>query len=65
MAVVVLPTPPFWLATTRTRGGFLAGSSWRELPDLQNDPGRMRQAGMLPTFIFQDLRASVNSTPRF
>ena len=25
MAVVVLPTPPFWLATTRTRGRFPAG----------------------------------------
>ena len=27
MAVVVLPTPPFWLAMASTRGG-LAGSAW-------------------------------------
>src|SRR5262245_13384560 len=27
MAVVVLPTPPFWLATAKTRSGLVAGMS--------------------------------------
>src|SRR6185503_5675614 len=48
IAVVVLPTPPFWLATTSTRG-FLRGSVMgRQLPQLQNDPGWVRQARDLP-----------------
>src|SRR5690349_12280019 len=41
MAVVVLPTPPFWLATTKTRGltPFCpwSGPDMAKLPNLQND----------------------------
>src|ERR1700761_8570185 len=49
IAVVVLPTPPFWLATTRTRGRLtvfrlLAGSDICDAPDFENDPIRVRQA---------------------
>src|SRR5579885_380970 len=44
MAVVVLPTPPFWLATTRTRG--LTGSGMMKLPDFENCPRRVRTALM-------------------
>src|SRR5579862_9566751 len=45
IAVVVLPTPPFWLATTITRGCWPVGMV--ELPNLQNNAGRIGQAGML------------------
>src|SRR5688500_18061487 len=52
MAVVVLPTPPFWLATTSTRGGRFGSigavsSATAQLPDLQNKAGRNRLAGVL------------------
>src|SRR5580698_1706355 len=46
IAVVVLPTPPFWLATTRTRGG-LRAVTMAQLPDVENDTCRARSAGML------------------
>src|SRR6185312_10472898 len=50
MAVVVLPTPPFWLATTSTRG-FLVGSDMRrQLPQLQYHTRRIGQARDLPDF---------------
>src|ERR1019366_1972503 len=50
MVVVVLPTPPFWLATTRMRG-FLRGSVMgRQLPQLQYDPCGVGQARDLPDF---------------
>src|SRR5258706_7429615 len=45
MAVVVLPTPPFWFATTKTRG--LAPlcscsiAAMAKFPNLQNDTGRI------------------------
>src|SRR5437868_6219720 len=42
MAVVVLPTPPFWLATARTRTG---DSNTREPFDLDDAPRRVAQAG--------------------
>src|SRR5689334_661859 len=48
MAVVVLPTPPFWLATTRIRG--LASFMRDQLADLQNDAGRVAQAWVLSDF---------------
>src|SRR4051812_46134987 len=40
IAVVVLPTPPFWLATTRTRGR-LTECDTGELPDFQDGAGRI------------------------
>src|SRR4051812_29395439 len=40
IAVVVLPTPPFWLATTRTRGRLTACDTG-ELPDFQDGAGRI------------------------
>src|SRR5215469_9997354 len=43
MAVVVLPTPPFWLATTRTRGR----SGMTKLPDRENDARWVGAARML------------------
>ena len=46
IAVVVLPTPPFWLATTRTRGG-LRHRHEAKLPDLQNNTRRVGGSGML------------------
>src|SRR5271155_400189 len=46
IAVVVLPTPPFWLATTRMRGGLMA-VSMAQLPDIENDARGVRTAGML------------------
>src|SRR5512138_459306 len=49
IAVVVLPTPPFWLAITRTRGLVSDGAGpMDEIPDLQNRPQRMRFAGVGP-----------------
>src|ERR1700748_921286 len=45
IAVVVLPTPPFWFATTITRGRLPV--SMDELSNLQNNAGRIGQAGML------------------
>src|SRR6201996_9051402 len=50
IAVVVLPTPPFWLATTRTRGrpgGGASNSDMLELPDLEHGAGGIAQAGVL------------------
>src|SRR5262245_9832865 len=53
MAVVVLPTPPFWLATTRTRATRLSGAvaglscDTLQLPDLKDDAGWVRTAGVL------------------
>src|ERR1700733_9128633 len=52
IAVVVFPTPPFWLATTSTRGrltlfGFGSGSDICDASDFENDPARVRQAFML------------------
>src|SRR6476660_9560839 len=46
IAVVVLPTPPFWLATTRMRGFF--GLNMTKRPNLQNNAGRPSFAGVLP-----------------
>src|SRR3984885_5557654 len=43
IAVVVLPTPPFWLATTRTRGLW----DMAKLPYLQDNTGRIGGAWML------------------
>src|SRR5579864_8378565 len=41
IAVVVFPTPPFWLATTKTRGlapfCSCSGTDMAKLPNLQND----------------------------
>src|SRR5580704_5796365 len=48
MAVVVLPTPPFWLATTSTRGFLRASVIRRQLPKLQYDTRRVGQAWDLP-----------------
>src|SRR4029077_16839982 len=49
IAVVVLPTPPFWLATTSTRGRF---SDMGELPNLQDRARRIAQAWMLKDLPF-------------
>src|SRR5215469_12170548 len=46
MAVVVLPTPPFWLATTRMRGG-LSAVSTAQLPDIEDHARGVRAACML------------------
>src|SRR5579872_6980588 len=46
MAVVVLPTPPFWFATTRTLG--LASFMRSQLADFQDDARRVAQALVLP-----------------
>src|SRR5579863_7882617 len=60
MAVVVLPTPPFWLVTASTRQG-LASAGTGEPRDLEDAPGRIalardRLAGKAPAFArFGDL----------
>src|SRR5450755_3058527 len=50
IAVVVLPTPPFWLATTRTRGLCAPGLDMAELPNLQNNTRRVGCALVLEGF---------------
>src|SRR5207247_1684411 len=59
IAVVVFPTPPFWLATTRMRGlaPFSVGISadMAKFPDFQNDARRVRS-----TLVLADLHP-----PRF
>src|ERR1700761_6909938 len=45
IAVVVLPTPPFWLATTRTRS-FFGSACIAQLPDLEDRPRSVRKAWM-------------------
>src|ERR1700750_2224312 len=55
MAVVVLPTPPFWLATTRTRGFWGSDMSGAQLSHDHDGAGRVRLAWVLrglhvPTF---------------
>src|SRR6516165_7766158 len=54
IAVVVLPTPPFWLATTRMRGRFTGfGSDMAgQLSQLQYNTRRIGQAWDLPEFHF-------------
>src|ERR1700744_834360 len=49
MAVVVLPTPPFWLATTRMRGFLrIASVMASEGFQLHYNTGRIALAGDLP-----------------
>src|SRR6185312_13026388 len=54
IAVVVLPTPPFWLATTSTLGRLTSGMAggMGKLPDLQDRAGRIGQALVLEDFHF-------------
>src|ERR1700742_4533569 len=63
IAVVVLPTTPFWLATTRTLGRFLC-SDMGELPDLQDRAGRIRQAGVLESVYFPGIAGGGQFTPQ-
>src|SRR6185503_6298319 len=46
IAVVVLPTPPFWLATTRTRGRLAAGIL--QLPDFEDSSRSIGDALVFP-----------------
>ena len=73
IAVVVLPTPPFWLATAMMRARRAAGwradrrQAWRgsraTCCKRRTTPrGSVRLWRRLDTFIVQDLRASVNSS---
>src|SRR6202023_366761 len=49
IAVVVLPTPPFWLATTSVRGPRDCGSiGMAKLPDREDDAGRIGATRLLP-----------------
>src|SRR3569832_520789 len=48
IAVVVLPTPPFWLATARTRGRWHAGrgsSCTLKSPDTDHAPAGVAEGG--------------------
>src|SRR5471032_328706 len=47
MAVVVLPTPPFWLATTRMRGFFGFGMTGAQLSHSHYSTGRVGLARYL------------------
>src|ERR1700759_736690 len=47
MSVVVLPTPPFWLATTRTRGLAGSGMSGTQLSHGDYSSGRLSLAWYL------------------
>ena len=68
MAVVVLPTPPFWLARARMRGWLMMlrpyharGPMTFRSPDDDDAGGGSVTLGINSASILQDLRESVNS----